>query len=184
MFATAFNGLIARLRDGSEGIALVTGSGKVTWGQLGRRVAGLRLALDGLREPGPVLVRGHKQADVVAAMIAAVCAGRGFVFAEANFPAARVGQIIATCGCAGLIDVAGDGFAVPLPVIDAARVADAPCRLAPLGPADEAMLFYVTFTSGSTGSPKGFRSRAPISRPSSPGWSRMSRGRWPGRMRR
>jgi D-alanine--poly(phosphoribitol) ligase subunit 1 len=160
MLATAFNTLIDRLRTDFDSVALMTGEGRMTWGQLGRRVAGLSLALGSLREPGPVLVRGHKQADVVAAMIASVCAGRGFVFAEANFPVARVSQIVATCGCAGVIDASGAAIAAALPVIDATQVGDAPCRLNPMDPVDEAALFYVTFTSGSTGQPKGI----PVSR--------------------
>ena len=131
MFCTAFNQLIARLCTDTATTALITAEGRFSFARLGTRVAVLHGALLADYPAGPVLVRGHKQADVVAAMIASTCAGRGFVFAEANFPAARVEQIIETCGCAVMIDVAGDGFAASVPAIDARALGDEPCLLPP-----------------------------------------------------
>ncbi len=155
MFCTAFNRLIDRMRGGDDSAALMTGAGRISFAGLGRRVAALHLALGRVDAPGPVLVRGHKEADVVAAMIAATCAGRGFVFAETNFPPARVRQIVDTCGCALLLDASADEMATGLPAIATRSLPDAPCDLADLDRADEGALFYVTFTSGSTGQPKG-----------------------------
>jgi D-alanine--poly(phosphoribitol) ligase subunit 1 len=158
MFCTAFNGLIDRLRHDDKAVALVVESERVTFAGLGKRVATLHAALAGNFAQGPVLVRGHKEADVVAAMIAATCAGRGFVFAEANFPLARVEQIIETCGCTMILDAAAGTLETSVPTIATRRLADVHCALPDV--VGEDRLFYITFTSGSTGQPKGI----PISR--------------------
>lgn len=158
MFCTAFNSLIHRLRQDDTAVALMVEGERVTFASLGKRVAALHAALAGSYAPGPVLVRGHKETDVVAAMIAATCAGRGFVFAEANFPLARVEQIIETCGCAVLLDAAASPLAASVPSIATSAIQDTPCLLPDV--CGEDPLFYITFTSGSTGQPKGI----PISR--------------------
>lgn len=158
MFCTAFNTLIDRLRHDRTDVALMTNEGPMTFAQLGARAAALHGALHRGFGPGPVLVRGHKQADVVAAMIAATVAGRGFVFAETNFPRARVEQIIETCACAVMLDASGEGLDVSVARISTENLDDLPCALPDLS--GEEVLFYITFTSGSTGQPKGI----PISR--------------------
>jgi D-alanine--poly(phosphoribitol) ligase subunit 1 len=39
---------------------------------------------------GMVLIHGHKEFNIVPAMIAATLAGRGFVFADITYPTSRI----------------------------------------------------------------------------------------------
>lgn len=156
MLHVPFNRLIALLRDGGDAPALVSETGVTSFGALGRRVAAILAALPPDLPDGPLLVRGHKEEDVVAAMIAATCAGRGFVFAEADFPPARATRIARTCGCALQLDAAADPLGLGLPCVSTRALSDRDAGALPdLSAGEEERLFYVTFTSGSTGTPKG-----------------------------
>ena len=103
----------------------------------------------------PILLQGHKEPDLIAAMIAAALAGRAFVFADVSYPAARVAQVIDTCGCCLALRSLADVPPCGLPVIDSFALSDAPLPDLTLDAATEEGWFYITFTSGSTGVPKG-----------------------------
>lgn len=155
MFCDYFNRLTARLCADQDTVALVNVKQTLTYYQLGQRVAALHKSLLTHTMPGQVLVRGHKEADVVAAMIASTLAGRGFVFAEANYPASRVQQIIETCGCTVMVNAVANMDLCAIPQIDSFALDDEALTPIMLEPGDEDVRFYVTFTSGSTGQPKG-----------------------------
>jgi D-alanine--poly(phosphoribitol) ligase subunit 1 len=160
MLCDYFNALTARLCVDQDTVALINDKQVLTYHQLGRRVAAIHQALTTHKAPGQVLVRGHKETDVVAAMIGSTLAGRGFVFAEASYPAARLQQIIEACGCTIMVNVVPNQDPYAVPQIDSFALFDEALVPVVLEPEDEEMLFYITFTSGSTGQPKGI----PISR--------------------
>lgn len=134
--------------------ALITRDATVTFGALGRRAQAILDALV-LAPPGIALIHGHKEADIVPAMIAATWSGRGFVFADISYPDARCQQIVRTCLCGVVLRTDPAAPDLGLPTIDTPALPETALRQPDLAEADEDALFYVTFTSGSTGVPKG-----------------------------
>ncbi len=91
----------------------------------------------------PVAVHGHKEPEMLIAFLAAVKSGRPYVPIDYSIPAQRVERIIANSG-AKL-------------VLTPERVAElaAETRSATLRRVEAQDPFYILFTSGSTGEPKG-----------------------------
>src|SRR5262245_60588941 len=125
-------------------IALVSGSRRVTYGELISRARGLAAHLCRvLPDDVPVAVVGHKEPEMVVAFLAAAMAGHPYVPIESDTPAARVSR---------MIEVAGAGLTLTVP--DIARLALPSDTGSPADHASE-QPYYVMFTSGSTGEPKG-----------------------------
>jgi D-alanine--poly(phosphoribitol) ligase subunit 1 len=123
----------------------VSRHGRLTYGELARRsdaLAGhLSRALPDDR--APVAVLGHKEPEVLVAFLGALKSGRGYVPIDTSLPSQRVERIIAASGAALTLTpahVAG---------VAAERGPGQPSRPRPDDP------FYIMFTSGSTGDPKG-----------------------------
>lgn len=155
MLSMRFDDLFTTIRNHPARLAVVTQGAHLTYGQFGARVAAIHAGLVAAPLTGPVLIHGHKETDVIPAMVAATCAGRGFVFADISYPLDRIAQIITTCGCTTVLRTDLAAPDVPLLTIDTPRLVDQPLGDISLDPADEGLLFYITFTSGSTGTPKG-----------------------------
>lgn len=154
MLATRFQTLIDLCKAQPEKMAVVCTDGALTYGRLGARAQAIFDAL-AIAPAGPVLVQGHKECDIMPAMMAATFANRGFVFADISYPLARIEQIIATCGCSVAVQVDDAAPDTGVHTIKTSDLADAPLSDLALSQDDEETLFYVTFTSGSTGEPKG-----------------------------
>ncbi|SCW90724.1 D-alanine--poly(phosphoribitol) ligase subunit 1 [Rhizobium mongolense subsp. loessense] len=135
--------------------ALVSDSGVTCFGELGRRCEGIRSCLREI-EPGPLVVIGHKEHDCVAAMLACAFSGRPFVFVDRSNPVQRI-EVIAHIAGASHAFVAGGDIDLPLlHQIDLRAIEAAPLPADPTIPAIGGdTLFYIVFTSGSTGQPKG-----------------------------
>jgi D-alanine--poly(phosphoribitol) ligase subunit 1 len=140
-----FERILAWGTEQPDRIALVSGSRRVTYGQLISRARGLAAHLRGVLPDGvPVAVVGHKEAEMVVGFLGAALAGHPYVPIESDTPAARVSRIL---------EVAGVGQT--LTVADIARLA-LPCDMGPPpGHRSSDQPYYVMFTSGSTGEPKG-----------------------------
>ena len=154
MFCDLFNALAVRLMTDSDTAALVSGRNVMSYHKLGLRVGAMMRALD-RSGPGTVLVRGHKEPDVVATMIAATLLDRAFVFAESNYPTERVRQIIDTCDVSAVVNAAPHEDVFPIANLNAFELPAHPMAYDPLSTSEETKVFYITFTSGSTGQPKG-----------------------------
>ena len=91
----------------------------------------------------PVAVHGHKEPEMLVAFLGAVKSGRPYVPIDISIPAQRVDAIVANAGAALTLTPAR------VDAIVAEGCTGQPRRAADSDP------FYILFTSGSTGEPKG-----------------------------
>lgn len=140
-------GLLARLAEADpDALAHEHRARRMTHGELAARSDALAAALaQGGQRGAPVVVRGHKQAEMLVGFVAAIKAGRPYVPIDDALPAARVEAILRRCGDGAT--VLGPDDIATLAVGDARPPASAALR------PDETV--YIMFTSGSTGEPKG-----------------------------
>ncbi|HEX8149208.1 MAG TPA: amino acid adenylation domain-containing protein [Pyrinomonadaceae bacterium] len=152
----------ARLRPDAP--ALVSGGGRLTYGELNRRANRLahRLRALGVGAEDRVALLLERSADSVVAMLAALKAGAAYVPLESAYPEGRLRAMLADAGAKvvltheRLAETAGGGGDARVLCLDAeSQLADAESEddPAPLAGADN--VAYVVYTSGSTGEPKG-----------------------------
>ena len=154
--------------------ALVAGAASMSYGELDRRSNALAWLLRrrGVAADMPVGVAIERGAASIVALLAVLKAGGAYLPIEAGSPASRVAAMIAAAGARLVLVTAGQADTVPeLAGVDVLRV-DPDTGLAgtvfastghPSGDEDAAppdvahplSLAYLSFTSGSTGVPKG-----------------------------
>ena len=118
----------------------------MTYGELGARSDALAAWLD--FELGdsraPVAIRGHKEPEMLVGFLGAVKSGRPYVPIDQSIPEERAQRIVHTSGAAKVLNPAA---------IDALTHSTALGQ--PRRRVERSEPFYILFTSGSTGEPKG-----------------------------
>jgi D-alanine--poly(phosphoribitol) ligase subunit 1 len=100
---------------------------------------------------GPIAVHGHKEPEMLVAFLGAVKCGRAYVPIDVSVPAQRVEKIIEGAGAA--LVVTPDLVSGVLSGLSEAEEGELRARALRRVEAEDA--FYILFTSGSTGEPKG-----------------------------
>lgn len=137
-------------------IAVVGTDRSLTWRQLAGEVDAVAAALVKRRQTkNPVMIRGHKEAGMVSAILACFKAHAPYVPVDTTVPSVRVQAVVRIADVEMVLDVAGepvDGLLnLQVPGLDEKGGPHAPAG-AWSGASD---LAYIIFTSGSSGEPKG-----------------------------
>jgi D-alanine--poly(phosphoribitol) ligase subunit 1 len=129
-------------------IAHISDDRRLTYAELWGRASALAAQLQHQHadQDGPVAIRGHKEPEMLIGFLGTVLAGRAYIPLDASLPEARVERIIATANPVAVLPVADIAMRT-----DDWQKAPAPATLA----VKEDDPFYILFTSGSTGDPKG-----------------------------
>ncbi|HEX8974717.1 MAG TPA: D-alanine--poly(phosphoribitol) ligase subunit DltA [Patescibacteria group bacterium] len=131
-------------------IAHISGEKKLTYGELSKQsdilAAFIGEQLKDEEKKSPIAVRGHKKSEMLVGFLGAVKAGHPYVPIDSSIPEERAEKIIQSSK-AGL--VLNEEKIADIVAAGAGRALAEPIEMMPDDP------FYILFTSGSTGEPKG-----------------------------
>jgi D-alanine--poly(phosphoribitol) ligase subunit 1 len=126
-------------------IAHVSDARILTYGELRERSNRLAAALSGQlgNNHAPIAVLGHREPEMLIAFLGIVKSGRAYVPLDTALPKGRIDKILALSAAAVLLTPQ-----------ESARLSESAAK-APIQKLRRDDVFYILFTSGSTGEPKG-----------------------------
>ncbi len=136
-------------------IALRTSAGALTYGELGRKVAGVAemLRLNGIRPGSRIGVAFHRGTELIVSLLAIIECGASYVPIDPGYPPDRIRRMIASAGLKRIL--AGAGWTTGVEDVDVINIGSAQTAEYRTGPVpDDSAAIYAIFTSGSTGLPK------------------------------
>jgi D-alanine--poly(phosphoribitol) ligase subunit 1 len=132
-------------RAAPDRLAHVSGERSLTYGELSRRSDTLAAQLGRLlpQDRSPVVILGHKEPEMLIGFLGAIKSGHPYAPVDTVVPPQRVERIVKTAGAPLTL--------TPEKIAELSRGAEAPAahRI------DASDPYYIMFTSGSTGEPKG-----------------------------
>lgn len=152
-----------RARERPDAIAVVVGDSTLAYGELTRRARqlGSRLAARGVRQDCVVAIAADRSADLMIALLGVLEAGAAYLVIDPELPHARVARLLADARPAvllaqqsllpGFSQAGTDVLGLESELALAGQLAGPVCL--PAAHLDQ--LAYVSYTSGSTGEPKG-----------------------------
>lgn len=160
-----FADFLQQARRSPDATAINAQDATCSYGQLEQISQGIAAFLleNGAKGSDRVVIVSSRCAGLVYAMLGALRAGLTFTIADAAYPPARIGQIIRTlepafvllCGDANLEHAHGLPQVVRVPEAPADSLRQFAGTQTVLPEVDPERPAYITFTSGSTGDPKG-----------------------------
>ncbi|NIE73363.1 amino acid adenylation domain-containing protein [Pantoea sp. Ap-967] len=156
---TIFSDFLHHAQQSPDTPALLAPGVSCSYGQLERISHGIAAALlaRGAQADDRVVIVASRSAGLVYAMLGALRAGLAFTVADRSYPPARIEQIIQALQprCLLLCGDAEQAGGLQVPDAPAQALSHFPATAAPLPQVNPEQPAYVTFTSGSTGVPKG-----------------------------
>src|SRR2546425_1109892 len=134
-------------KNAPHSIAHVSGGREMSYGELLARSDALAAYLDAelSEDRSPVALIGHREPEMLIAYLGAVKSGRPYVPLDTALPEQRIEKIVSTAGTALMLTPGHIARTTD-------KYAGTPAPSRRLKPDDP---FYILFTSGSTGEPKG-----------------------------
>lgn len=142
----------------NNGMACISKAGSITYGEMYQRSENLAKHIVE-RGAKRVIVYGHKEYSMIVAYVACLRAGAAYIPVSPAQPVARRKAIAAQAGADLVLCAVGRGFAGAgdIPTENIISLSEtAPDVALPTEISDDA-LAYITYTSGSTGEPKGVK---------------------------
>lgn len=136
--------MIDRFKD-SDRLAFISSQGSITYRELYRRSVCLAYALEGCFSP--LVVRGHKEPEMLVAFLACLRLNVPFVPVDTNIPEIRLNTIVEMAKSTTVLDPFTIDYVSDTTMFDTIHEIDQTTN----------DCMYIMFTSGSSGEPKGVK---------------------------
>ncbi len=160
---TVVGRLLRQAQQTPDAVALIHGTDEITFAELVDRSRGVaaRLARLGVEAEVPVGIALPRSIDMVVAMVGTLIAGGAYVPLDPRFPSARLRLMLQASGAPVVVSDSEFRSAVPaeddVEVVDISTIPHLCDGAATLGETRPNSTMLLTFTSGSTGIPKGVK---------------------------
>ncbi len=160
---TVIGELIRRASKTPDALALIDAHSQITYAELIDRARGVAARLErlGVGPEIPVGIAIPRRVDMVVAMVGTLLAGGAYVPLDPNFPQERLRLMLEASGAPVVLTEPSSAQSIPemepVKIVDITTVPQLRGGPKPSSPSTPDSTMLLTFTSGSTGVPKGVR---------------------------